>query len=306
MARSDNDSQLTTEVWIVDGGHAERLPDTLAVEAPLEISLARPGGYQPLAVTLRTPGADEELTAGFLYSEGVISNRRDLQELRGSTEVPPSSGDEVPPTSGKVPGSSRNEVPPTSGAGSRCLVRLRDGLDPDLSSLERHFYTSSACGLCGKASLDALLLSRAPELPPGPRISPEVLHSLPAALKKHQGVFRSTGGLHAAGLFTAEGELVQAREDVGRHNALDKLVGWGFLSERLPFHDHVILVSGRASFELVQKCLAAEAPILCAVSAPSSAAVATARQFGLTLVGFLRDGRFNVYSGPARLGLEEP
>jgi FdhD protein len=182
-------------------------------------------------------------------------------------------------------------------------VGLTGGAMPDLHTLERHFMTSSACGICGKASLDALELRGCPVVPPGPAVDPAVLPRLPDALRERQGLFESTGGLHAAGLFTTGGELVALREDVGRHNAVDKLIGWALLDGRLPLSDHLLMVSGRSSYEILQKALAAGIPVVCAVSAPSSLAVDLARRFGMTLVGFLRGQRFNVYAGEERLGL---
>ena len=279
MAREDHRSSLETEILVVDGDFSEALPDRLAVEEPLEIRVLSSAGDRAVAVTMRTPGADEELAAGFLFAEGVIRDRGDIL------------GFEAPATA--------------SAAGTIVRVRLRQGLEPDLAPLERHFTTTSACGLCGKAGLDALLLGREPKLPVGPRVSPRRLHGLPATLGGAQDVFSRTGGLHAAALFDPRGTLLEAREDVGRHNALDKLVGWAFLEGRLPLHEGMVMVSGRSSFELVQKTLMAEAPILCSVSAPSSAAVAMARRYRLTLVGFLREERFNVYSAPERFGLAE-
>lgn len=282
MARSENSRQyrpssLEADVLVVDGDHPEMLPDRLAVEEPLEIRVLSSEGDRAVAVTMRTPGADEELAVGFLYCEGVICSRGDIL------------GFEAPITA--------------STAGSIVKVRLRPGLEPDLAPLERHFTTTSACGLCGKAGLDALLLGREPNLPEGPRTSPQLLYQLPETLSEAQSVFAHTGGLHAAALFDTRGNLLEAREDVGRHNALDKLIGWAFLQERLPLHEGILMVSGRSSYELVQKTLMAQAPILCSVSAPSSAAVSMARRYRLTLVGFLRERRLNVYSMPERLGL---
>ncbi len=278
MSANDHPSSLQTEILVVDGDHGEVLPDRLAIEEPLEIRVVSSAGDRAVAVTMRTPGADEELAVGFLYSEGVIRDRGDIR------------GFETPATA--------------STAGSILRVRLRPDLEPDLAPLERHFTTTSACGLCGKAGLDALLLGREPNLPTGPTTTPERLFELPDALSGAQSVFARTGGLHAAALFDARGSLLLAREDVGRHNALDKLVGWAFLHGHLPLHEGILLVSGRSSYELVQKALMAEAPILCSVSAPSSAAVSMARRYRLTLVGFLRDRRLNVYSGAQRLGLD--
>ena len=274
---SDECSTTSAEVWLVEEDRAQLLDDRLATEEPLEIRLATDSGVRTVAVTMRTPGPDGELAAGFLYAEGVIHGR---DEVVGLQHEP------------VLPGRRRDE---------RMRVVLRAGLEPDLASLERHGFTTSACGLCGKASLDALLLGRQPQVPAGPLVSPEVLYTLPSLARAAQGAFRTTGGLHAAALFTAEGELLALREDVGRHNALDKLVGWALLSGRLPLHGNLLLLSGRASYELVQKAAMAEIPVVCAVSAPSSQAVAAARQFGITLIGFLRERRLNVYTGFERV-----
>lgn len=276
MTRKDRRS-TPAEVWVIEGDRATQMPDELATEEPLEIRLATKDGAQPVAVTMRTPGSDPELAVGFLYAEGILRDRSDVRGVHSTA--------------------SRAAGEP----GHVLTIEIDPELAPDFARLDRHFYTTSACGLCGKGSLDALLLDQDPDVPEGPKVSPETLHALPATLRQAQGVFRSTGGLHAAALFTADGELVAAREDVGRHNALDKLLGWAFLEDRLPWHDHVVLLSGRASYELLQKNLMAETPIVCAVSAPSSLAVALARRFGVTLVGFLREGRFNVYSGRERI-----
>lgn len=278
MTRKDRRS-TPAEVWVIEGDRATQMPDELATEEPLEIRLATKDGAQPVAVTMRTPGSDPELAVGFLYAEGILRDRSDVRGVHSTA--------------------SRAAGEP----GHVLTIEIDPELAPDFARLDRHFYTTSACGLCGKGSLDALLLDQDPDIPEGPKVSPETLHALPETLRQAQGVFRSTGGLHAAALFTADGELVAAREDVGRHNALDKLLGWAFLEDRLPWHDHVVLLSGRASYELLQKNLMAETPIVCAVSAPSSLAVALARRFGVTLVGFLREGRFNVYSGRERVGV---
>lgn len=276
MTRKDRRS-TPAEIWLIEGDRVTPMPDELATEEPLEIRLATGDETQSVAVTMRTPGSDPELALGFLYAEGILKQRSDVRGVHSSSS------------------------PAGSEVGSVLTLEVDPELAPDFARLDRHFYTSSACGLCGKGSLDAVLLGHDPDLPEGPRVSPQTLHALPETLRKAQGVFRSTGGLHAAALFTAQGELVAAREDVGRHNALDKLIGWAFLEDRLPWHDHVVLLSGRASYELLQKNLMTETPIVCAVSAPSSLAVALARRFGVTLVGFLREGRFNVYSGRERI-----
>ena len=260
---------------MLDGERAVSMPDELATEEPLTIRLLAAGRQRDIAVTLRTPGADEELAAGFLFCEGVVSRPQELLRLTAT----------------------RAEE---SGGTTAVVAELSSGIDPGRAPLERHFFIASACGLCGRASLDGL---RAPwRARPGvPRVPLDVLYSLPARLRRGQDVFQATGGLHAAALFTPSGELAAGREDVGRHTALDKLIGWGRLGGRLPFAEGIVLVSGRASYEVAQKCLAAGAPIVCSVSAPSSLAVAVARENGLTLVGFLRDRRLNVYAGEERI-----
>ncbi len=243
-------------------------------------------GYatERLAVTMRTPGNDFELAAGFLHGEGILDGR---EALRGISYC----------TGPELDAAQQYNV---------VNVRLDGAAMPDLRGLERHFYTSSACGVCGKASLDAIELRGCAMPPPGPEVDAEVLYGLPDKLREAQGLFDSTGGLHAAGLFTPDGELECLREDVGRHNAVDKLVGWALLEGRLPFEDRILLVSGRASFEIMQKALAAGVPMVCAVSAPSSLAVDVAERFGMTLAGFLRGRRFNLYSGHDRVRLPAP
>ncbi|MFI6506773.1 formate dehydrogenase accessory sulfurtransferase FdhD [Streptosporangium sp. NPDC050855] len=252
--------------------------DDLATEEPLEIRVRSGSEHRTVAITMRTPGHDFELAAGFLYGEGVATPA-DVASIAYCTD------EDVPPQA------RYNTV----------TVRLHGPL-PDLPSLDRHFVTSSACGVCGTASLDALR-DRRPPAPAGqgPLVSPEVLYGLPDRLRRAQGVFGKTGGLHAAGLFTPEGEALAVREDVGRHNALDKLVGWAMTTGRLPLDDHLLMVSGRTSYEIMQKALTAGLAVVCAVSAPSSLAVELAREFDMTLVGFLREERFNVYAGAHRL-----
>jgi FdhD protein len=232
-----------------------------------------------VAVTMRTPGADFELAAGFLAGEGVIGGREDVRRVTYCTDPDIDAEQQF------------NIV----------NVELDSQATPDLRPLERHFYTTSACGVCGKASLEALHLQGCAVVPKGPEISARVISSLPAKLRAGQRIFEATGGLHASGLFSASGELLCLREDVGRHNAVDKVVGWALLDGRRPLHDHVLMVSGRASFEILQKALAAGIPVVCAVSAPSSLAVSLATEFGITLIGFLRADRFNVYTGRERL-----
>ncbi|MFI7698191.1 formate dehydrogenase accessory sulfurtransferase FdhD [Nonomuraea sp. NPDC049480] len=252
--------------------------DDLATEEPLEIRLTAPdGARKTVAITMRTPGHDFELAAGFLHGEGLV-RPGEIAAIAYCTD------EDLPPEA------RYNTV----------TVRLRVPI-PDLPALDRHFLTSSACGVCGSASLDALRDRCAP-IPQGTlRLTPEILYGLPDALRQAQGVFGKTGGLHAAGLFSATGRMAGLREDVGRHNAVDKLVGWAALAERLPLAEHVLMVSGRTSYEIMQKALAAGIPAVCAVSAPSSLAVDVARDFGMTLVGFLRGERCNVYAGQERI-----
>ncbi|MEU0492246.1 formate dehydrogenase accessory sulfurtransferase FdhD [Nocardiopsis sp. NPDC006139] len=263
---------------IREGVGSERV-DTLVVEEPLEIRL----DGSPLSVTMRTPGNDFDLAAGFLVGEGVVSEGPQVTAIRycaGATED----------------GSNTYNV---------LDVSLAPGVPLPDTSLERNFYTTSSCGLCGKAGLDAVRTkARWSVADDGLRVSVSTLTGLPDRLREAQRVFDRTGGLHAAGLFTAEGELLALREDVGRHNAVDKLVGWALRSGRLPLRGTVLMVSGRASFELVQKAWMAGIPMMAAVSAPSSLAVELAAEAGMTLVGFLRGSSMNVYSGRDRVLLE--
>jgi FdhD protein len=260
-----------TQVTQWEDGKASRVEDFLAAEEPLEM---RAGKYS-LGVTLRTPGDDEELVAGFLFTEGILTRREHLVALR----LP---GDRAP---------------------ERNLVRVT--LDPKVRlkarSAARRFSAGSACGVCGKASIDKLRRRglRRPEA--ATQFDPEILCQLPEKLRAAQAVFGRTGGLHAAALFNAEGKLLVLREDIGRHNAVDKVIGWAFLQSRLPLSGHVLLVSGRGGFEIVQKSISAGIPLLASVSAPSSLAVQLARELGLTLVGFLRGRRFVIYSGDERI-----
>lgn len=269
-----------TRITELSGSAVRERRDDLATEEPLEIRLTAPdGARKTVAITMRTPGHDFELAAGFLNGEG-LAGPGDIASIAYCTD------EDLPPEA------RYNTV----------TVRLRGPL-PDLPALDRHFLTSSACGVCGSASLDALR-DRCAAVPAGRlRLTPSQLYGLPGALRAAQGVFGKTGGLHAAGLFTADGTLTAAREDVGRHNAVDKLVGWASLGGRLPLAEHVLVVSGRASYEIMQKALAAGVPVVCAVSAPSSLAVELAREFGLTLVGFLREERCNVYAGAERIAV---
>ncbi|MEV7503978.1 formate dehydrogenase accessory sulfurtransferase FdhD [Streptomyces sp. NPDC093018] len=265
---------------IRDGAVSTR-PDTLVAEEPLEIRL----NGKPLAITMRTPGDDFALAAGFLVSEGVLAAASDLQNIvycAGAT----------------ADGSNTYNVVDVRTAPG---VRL-----PDFT-LERNVYTSSSCGLCGKASLDAVRTTAHWPIADSPRlrVTPALLAGLPERLREAQRVFDRTGGLHAAALFTEDGELLDIKEDVGRHNAVDKLVGRALQNGGLPLSRTVLLVSGRASFELAQKAVMAGIPMLAAVSAPSSLAVDLAAETGLTLVGFLRGSSMNVYAGDDRIVLAE-
>jgi FdhD protein len=272
MAKKNRNIDLT-QVTQWEEGRAIRVEDYLAAEEPLEM---RAGQYS-LGVTLRTPGDDEELVAGFLFSEGIISKREDLVALR-------------------MPGEKDAE---------KNLVRVT--LDPSVrlasNSAARRFSAGSACGVCGKASIAQLrrLGLRSPKA--SSLFDPEMLCLLPPILREAQAVFVRTGGLHAAALFTATGELLVLREDIGRHNAVDKVIGWALLRGRVPLSDHILLVSGRGGFEIVQKSIAAGIPLLASVSAPSSLAVQLARELGLTLVGFLRGRRFVIYAGEERIAV---
>jgi FdhD protein len=273
-----------SSVWDVDGSGVRTGYDYLATEEPLEIRVVTGGRRHSVAVTMRTPGADFELATGFLFSEGVVSSRDHVRHISYCLDDAVSAEQHF------------NVV----------NVELSADCAVDLAPLERHFSVTSACGVCGKATLEALYMRGLAPIEPGcgeqgQRIALEVLRSLPSKLKEAQSVFRATGGVHASGLFTAGGELLAEREDVGRHNAMDKLMGWALLQGKVPLAGHVVMVSGRSSFELVQKALAAGVAVLCSVSAPSSLAVDLAREFGLTLVGFLRGDRFKVYSGIERI-----
>ncbi len=262
---------------VTDTGLTEH-PDLLAAEAPLEIRLgcegAGPRGERAVSVTMRTPGHDRDLAVGFLFAEGIVTAREQVLAVHACR------------------------------GGNVVRVRLRTGVPVDLARLERHFYTTSSCGVCGKTSLEAVGLVRPARPPEGrPVVEPEVIRRLPETLRAAQVVFDRTGGLHAAALFDPRGNLLGVREDVGRHNALDKLIGAQFLDGRTPLSDGALLVSGRASFELVQKATVAGIPILAAVGAPSSLAVDLAREYGLTLIGFVRPDGFNVYTGAGRVRL---
>lgn len=269
------------KVLRIRDGIVDQRPDTLAAEEPMEIRV----GGRPLTITMRTPGDDFDLAVGFLVSEGVVRTASDVLSARYCSGV--------------------------TDDGTNTYNVVDVGLDPSLppldASLERNFYTTSSCGLCGKASLDAVRTASNWTVADDPlRITPEALAALPQRLRESQRVFDRTGGLHAAALFTADGELLCLREDVGRHNAVDKVVGHAARNGMLPLRETILMVSGRASFELVQKAVMAGIPMMAAVSAPSSLAVDLAEENGLTLVGFLRGTSMNVYSGAARLLVDVP
>lgn len=252
--------------------------DWLAAEEPLEIRVQGPGqAVVNIAVTMRTPGHDRELAVGFLYTEGLIHAQDEIVAVEADTR-----GRDGRPC---------NIV----------TVQLSHTFDP--APLKRNFYATSSCGICGKASLEQIAV-HCPPVAPGPVVARSVLEGLPLTLRDAQQNFAQTGGLHASGLYDVDGRLVSLREDVGRHNALDKLVGQMVLAERTPLAQHILLVSGRTSFEIMQKAAMARIPIICAVSAPSSLAVSVAQRFRMTLVGFLREHNFNVYTHPERIALD--
>jgi FdhD protein len=241
--------------------------DLVAVEEPLQIRL----GQRNIAITMRTPGRDAELAAGFLFTEGILQHADQIESIE------------------------------EDGQGI-VTIRLKDASVIDALETDRNFYMTSSCGICGKASIDALRAAGCVSVTPDePRVEARVLAGFPEKLRAGQAVFEHTGGLHAAGLFDSSGKLLELREDVGRHNAVDKLIGAAFLANQLPLSHHVLMLSGRISFELVQKAVMAGIPIIAAVGAPSSLAIETALRFRVTLVGFLRNGRFNVYSEPSRI-----
>jgi FdhD protein len=262
-------------VRVDDTGPVEG-PDVLAVEEALEIRVGLDEGgrrvHKSVSITMRTPGHDAELAVGFLFTEGLLVDRAQIAGVR------------------------------PCGSGNAVRVDLVPGVALDLHRLERHFYASSSCGVCGKASLEAVHVACGERPAEGsPRVEAEVIHRLPETLRRSQPVFDRTGGLHASALFDPEGRLIALREDVGRHNALDKLIGAEFLAGLTPLSERVLLVSGRASFELVQKAAVAGIPLLAAVGAPSSLAVELARDRGMSLLGFVSADRFNIYHDARRI-----
>lgn len=273
----ENNLNATITITRMQSGRFSEAPDQLAVEEPLQIQLLYgPSGKEQqknLAITMRTPGHDEELAAGFLYTEGIIGNKEHLIRIIAGA-------------------SGENTV----------LAILDSGFMPELSTADRNFYVSSSCGVCGKSSIDAVrrvTLYPATEKPI--RVAAEILHALPDALRNEQFVFQRTGGLHACALFDTDGNFLLLREDVGRHNALDKIIGSALLNRQLPLDEAILLLSGRASFELIQKAAVAGIRIIAAIGAPSSLAVELAREAGITLIGFLKQDRFNIYTGAKRV-----
>jgi FdhD protein len=273
-----------------DGAHFAAHHDVLAVEEPLEIRLT----YSParltksISVTMRTPGHDAELALGFLLTEGVIHDEAAVASITCST------ADFAAQTPNDIALSQ-------SSADNVVTVELLPHIEVSPSALQRNFYTTSSCGVCGKASLLALRTVCPPRRPNTFTLDTETLISLPGKLRAAQGIFDRTGGLHAAALFAADGQIDSLREDVGRHNAVDKLLGAAMLTDRLPLRDRILLLSGRASFELLQKALMGGISMVASVGAPSSLAVQVAREFDITLIGFLRDNHFNAYHGAARI-----
>jgi len=262
---------------VIDGDRARTRSDVLVAEEPLEIRVNTHGVDHAISVTMRTPGNDFELAVGFLHTEGVIRGRDDVDQVRYCVGGPVEQQYNI------------------------VTVALRAGVPFDEEAVKRNFYTTSSCGICGKASLEAIAVKQPPVLPEGPVVDGRLIAVLPQRLRESQKIFERTGGLHAAGLFEPDGTLIAVREDVGRHNAVDKLVGWLVMEGKVPAGERIMMVSGRASFEIMQKALAAGIPIVAAVSAPSSLAVATAEEFGMTLAGFVRGDSLNVYAGAQRV-----
>lgn len=280
MPRKPHSIDLT-QVAEWNDGRIERKQDYLAAEEPLEIRV----GDHPLTVTMRTPGHDLELAAGFLFTEGLVSNREQILNLAMASEDPGGDGATA------------------ANRGNVVVAGLAPGAAFDPEKMRRHFFAASSCGICGKASIDAIR-SRSLRAPnPEFRVDPEMLTRLPDSVRASQAVFGRTGGLHAAALVDRDGAVLVVREDIGRHNAVDKVIGWALLENRVPLSEMVLFVSGRGGFEIVQKAIVAGLPVVAGVSAPSSLAVQLARELQLTLVGFLRGRRFVIYAGEDRIGI---
>lgn len=272
---------VETRVVALRGDARTESDDAVVTEEPLELRLTAGARSQTLAVTMRTPGSDFELAAGFVFGEGLVRARGEISGISYCLDS-------------TLERDQRYNVVNVDLARTDLLT---------LERVERHFVTNSACGVCGRTQLESLLaLGVMPVGDDGVCVPPEVLYSLPGRMRDAQAVFDKTGGLHAAALFDERGEILAIREDVGRHNAVDKIVGWGMLAKRLPFSRCILMVSGRASYEILQKSAMARIPVVGSVSAPSSLAIELAREFNITLAGFVRDGRANVYSRAERIG----
>jgi FdhD protein len=276
-------SSLAVDISRVNGKQKREESDEVAVEEPLEIQLCSPtaadSAAKSISITMRTPGEDADLALGFLFTEGIIESADQVASI-----------------------AHRGQPDPVTGLQNTVRVELRPDVTVDLGKLERHFYTTSSCGVCGKASLEALRVTGQSSLAHcTSTFAHDVIVSLPERVKNKQRVFTKTGGLHAAAIFDSQGEIIVVKEDVGRHNATDKAIGALLQAGDLPGNTYGLLVSGRASFELMQKALVAGIPLLVAVGAPSSLAVQMAKEFDMTLVGFLRGTKFNVYAGPERI-----
>jgi len=266
---------IAARVQLVEKGCSLERSDLLVIEEPLQFCL----NGSPISITMRSPGSDLDLAVGFLFTEGIINDVRQILTMRAE------SGEDI-----------------SGNTGDRVTIRLRPDIAIDPGRIRRNFYTSSSCGVCGKLAIGAIEVSPAfPMRQSGPQFRADIIYRLPDLLRHAQDTFDRTGGIHAAALFSPEGTMLGLREDVGRHNAVDKLIGSALRHGGVPLGDSLILVSGRAGFELVQKSIMAAIPVLAAVGAPSSFAVELAQRFGMTLVGFLRDQRFNIYSGGWRI-----
>ncbi len=278
---SRREGTTRARVQKVREGRVEEAEDSLATEEPLEIRLVTPSGGVPprsLSVTMRTPGHDVELAVGFLFTEGIIMGRADVQSIDHFKDDSRAHGQNI------------------------VEVTLAPDVPFDAARLQRNFYMTSSCGVCGKSSLDAIRVRGTRAMHGvGPKLRREIVGRLPERLREGQRIFESTGGLHGAGLFDDSGRLVSVHEDVGRHNAVDMVVGENLLADHLPLHGYILVVSGRASFEIMQKAAVAGIPFVVAVGAPSSLAVELAHEFGMTLVGFARGDTFNVYAGAGRI-----
>jgi len=272
---------LERSIQRYDGATSHRVDDAIVVEEPLEMRLIAGSKTQTLAVTMRTPGNDFELAAGFLHNEGIVRTIDDIVEISYCLDP-------------AVEVDQRYNI---------VNVALRAPELPEMARFERHFTMNSACGVCGRANLEALRDAGVAPIDDDTRVSMATIYTLPDKMREAQRVFEATGGLHAAALFNADGELLVAREDVGRHNAVDKLCGWALTNRRIPLAGHVLFVSGRASYEILQKAAVARIPIVCSVSASSSLAIDLANEFNITLVGFVRGTKANAYAWGERLTL---